>query len=122
DCEFKNCLLQGVNVSDIMFPCTFSLDNCEMRFIDLVGLRLQKSSFLFTKFRDCLFEETDLRKSDFTGSEFYNTEFRHCDLSRCDFSLTDGLDINHEINKVSSMKIPQDAGFKILKRMGVIIS
>lgn len=122
DCEFKNCLLQGVNVSDIMFPCTFSLDNCEMRFIDLVGLRLQKSSFLFTKFRDCLFEETDLRKSDFTGSEFYNTEFRHCDLSRCDFSLTDGLDINHEINKISSMKIPQDTGFKILRRMGVIIS
>lgn len=111
-----------MNVSDIMFPCTFSLDNCEMRFIDLVGLRLQKSSFLFTKFRDCLFEETDLRKSDFTGSEFYNTEFRHCDLSRCDFSSTDGLDINHEINKISSIKIPQDAGFKILRRMGVIIS
>ncbi|MBE1109153.1 pentapeptide repeat-containing protein, partial [Escherichia coli] len=88
----------------------------------LVGLRLQKSSFLFAKFRDCLFEETELRKSDFTESEFYNTEFRHCDLSRCDFSLTDGLDINHEINNISSMKIHQDAGFIILRRMGVIIS
>lgn len=127
DCKFKNCLLQGVNASDIMFPCTFSLDNCEVRFVDFVGLRLQKSSFLSSIFRDCLFEETDLRKSDFTGSEFYNTEFRHCDLSHCDlshcdFSMTDELDINHEINNLFSIKIPQDAGSKILKRMGIIIS
>lgn len=122
DCEFESCLLQGINASDIMFPCTFSLDNCELRFIDFVGLRLQKSKFSSTNFRDCLFEEADLRKSDFTGSEFYNTEFRHSDLSNCDFSMTECLDINHEINKISSIKIPQDAGSKILKRMGIIIS
>lgn len=122
DCEFEKCLLQGINASDIMFPCTFSLNNCEVRFIDLVGLQLQKSSFLSTSFRDCLFEETDLRKSYFTGSEFCNTEFRHCDLSNCDFSLTDGLDLNHEINKIISIRIPQDAGSKILKRMGIVIS
>ncbi|EBR8158344.1 pentapeptide repeat-containing protein [Salmonella enterica subsp. enterica serovar Newport] len=121
DCEFESCLLQGINASDIMFPCTFSLDNCDLRFIDFVGLRLQKSSFLSTRFRDCLFEEVDLRKSDFSGSEFNNTEFRHTDLSHCDFSMTEGLDINHEINKISFIKIPQEAGTKILKRMGVII-
>lgn len=122
DCEFESCLLQGINASDIMFPCTFSFDNCELRFIDFVGLRLQKSSFLSTRFCDCLFEEVDLRKSDFSGSKFNNTEFRHTDLSHCDFSMTEGLDINHEINKITSIKIPQEAGTKILKRMGVIIS
>lgn len=122
DCEFKDCLLQGVNASEIMFPCTFSLENCDLRFVDFIGLRLQKSFFLSSRFSDCLFEETDLRKSDFTGSEFNNTEFRHSDLSHCDFSMTKGLDINHEINRMISIKIPQEAGSKILKRMGVIIS
>ncbi|HHR4183641.1 TPA: pentapeptide repeat-containing protein [Salmonella enterica] len=122
DCEFENCLLQGINASDIMFPCTFSLENCDLRLIDFVGLRLQKSSFLSTRFCDCLFEEVDLRKSDFSGSKFNNTEFRYSDLSHCDFSMTEGLDINHEINKIISIKIPQEAGTKILKRMGVIIS
>ncbi|HFW4212000.1 TPA: pentapeptide repeat-containing protein [Salmonella enterica subsp. enterica serovar Muenchen] len=62
-----------------------------------------------------------MRKSDFTGSEFNNTEFRYSDLSHCDFSMTEGLDINHEINIISSIKLPQEAGLKILKRMGVII-
>ncbi|EBF9053058.1 pentapeptide repeat-containing protein, partial [Salmonella enterica] len=47
---------------------------------------------------------------------------RHSDLSHCDFSMTEGLDINHEINRMISIKIPQEAGSKILKRMGVIIS
>lgn len=122
DCEFESCLLQGVNASGIMFPCTFSLEKCDLRFIDFIGLRLQKSKFLSTKFMDCLFEEADLRKSDFTGSEFTNTEFRFSDLSHCNFSMTDGLDINHDINKISSIKIPQEAGLKILKRMGVVIS
>lgn len=68
--------------------------------------------FLSCRFRDCLFEETDLRKSDFTGSEFNNTEFRHSDLSHCDFSMTEGLDINPEINRILSIKIPQEAGLK----------
>ncbi|TSH78708.1 pentapeptide repeat-containing protein [Pantoea sp. paga] len=122
DCEFENCLLQGVNVSDIMFPCTFSLNKCKLRFIDFIGLRLQKSRFLLSGFNDCLFEETNLRGSDFTGSEFINSEFRRCDLSNCDFSLTEGLDLNHEINKISSVKIPQDAGSLILKRMGIVIT
>ena len=122
DCEVESCFLQGINASDIMFPCTFSLKDCEIRFIDFVGLQLQKSIFLSTRFRDCLFEETALCKSDFTGSEFYNTEFRNSDLSYCDFSMTEGLDINQEINKVSFIKIPQDAGSKILRRMEIIIS
>lgn len=122
DCEFESCLLQGINASGIMFPCTFSLENCDLRFIDFIGLRLQKSKFLSTKFKDCLFEEADLCKSDFTGSEFTNTEFRFSDLSHCNFSMTDGLDINHDINKISSVKIPQEAGLKILNRMGVVIS
>ncbi|EGO3302716.1 pentapeptide repeat-containing protein [Salmonella enterica] len=121
DCEFKDCLLQGVNAAEIMFPCSFSLDNCDLRFVDFIGLRLQKSIFLSSRFFDCLFEEKDLRKSDFTGSVFNNTEFRHSDLSHCDFSMTEGLDINHEINRILSIKIPQEAGFKILKRMGVVV-
>ncbi|MDZ4888760.1 pentapeptide repeat-containing protein [Escherichia coli] len=121
DCEFKDCLLQGVNAADIMFPCTFSLVSCDLRFVDFIGLRLQKSIFLSSRFRDCLFEETDLRKSDFTGSAFNNTEFRHSDLSHCDFSMTEGLDINPEINRILSIKIPQEAGLKILKRMGVVV-
>lgn len=104
-----------------MFPCTFSLVNCDLRFVDFISLRLQKSIFLSCRFRDCLFEETDLRKSDFTGSEFNNTEFRHSDLSHCDFSMTEGLDINPEINRILSIKIPQEAGLKILKRMGVVV-
>nr|WP_309224890.1 pentapeptide repeat-containing protein [Salmonella sp. SG203] len=78
-------------------------------------------NFLSSRFNDCLFEESELRKSDFTGSEFNNTEFRYSDLSHCDFSMTEGLDINHEINIISSIKLPQEAGLKILKRMGVII-
>lgn len=45
DCEFKDCLLQGVNAADIMFPCTFSLVNCDLRFVDFINLRLQKSFF-----------------------------------------------------------------------------
>lgn len=45
DCEFKDCLLQGVNAADIMFPCTFSLVSCDLRFVDFIGLRLQKSIF-----------------------------------------------------------------------------
>ncbi|CAH5583499.1 hypothetical protein AI2963V1_4820 (plasmid) [Escherichia coli] len=45
DCEFKDCLLQGVNAADIMFPCTFSLVNCDLRFVDFISLRLQKSIF-----------------------------------------------------------------------------
>ncbi|WP_176377055.1 pentapeptide repeat-containing protein, partial [Escherichia coli] len=57
DCEFKDCLLQGVNAADIMFPCTFSLVSCDLRFVDFIGLRLQKSIFLSSHFRDCLFEE-----------------------------------------------------------------
>ncbi|EEW3555980.1 pentapeptide repeat-containing protein, partial [Escherichia coli] len=48
-------------------------------------------------------------------------EFRHSDLSHCDFSMTEGLDINPEINRILSIKIPQEAGLKILKRMGVVV-
>ncbi|MCT7052290.1 pentapeptide repeat-containing protein, partial [Salmonella enterica subsp. enterica serovar Give] len=59
DCEFKDCLLQGVNAAEIMFPCSFSLDNCDLRFVDFIGLRLQKSIFLSSRFFDCLFEETE---------------------------------------------------------------
>ncbi|MGT5271478.1 hypothetical protein ACRWE6_27245, partial [Escherichia coli] len=47
--------------------------------------------------------------------------FRHSDLSHCDFSMTEGLDINPEINRILSIKIPQEAGLKILKRMGVVV-
>lgn len=122
DCEFENCLLQGINVSDIMFPCTFSLNKCKLRFVDFIGLRLQKSSFLLSSFNDCIFEETNLRGSSFSGSDFVNTEFRRNDLSNCDFSLTEGLDLNHEINKIASLKIPHDAGARILKRMGITLT
>ncbi|MCT6592927.1 pentapeptide repeat-containing protein [Pantoea dispersa] len=122
DCEFENCLLQGINVSDIMFPCSFSLNKCKLRFVDFIGLRLQKTNFLLSSFNDCLFEETSLQGSDFTGSDFISTEFRRSDLSHCDFSLTEGLDLNHEINKISSLKIPQDAGSRILKRMGIVLT
>lgn len=36
---------QGVNTAEIMLPCTFSLKNCDLRFVDFIGLRLHKSIF-----------------------------------------------------------------------------
>ncbi|HGJ5067287.1 TPA: hypothetical protein ACJGSF_005523 [Salmonella enterica subsp. enterica serovar Muenchen] len=45
DYEFKDCLLQGGHAAEIMFPCAFSLDDCDLKFVDFIGLRLQKSIF-----------------------------------------------------------------------------
>lgn len=36
--------------------------------------------------------------------------------------MTEGHDINHEINRITSIKTPQEADSKTLKRMEVIIS
>lgn len=122
DCKFKDCLLQGINTAEIMFPCTFSLENCDLKYVDFICAGLQKTVFLSSRFMDCVFEEADISRSDFTGSVFQNTEFRYSDLSYCDFTGTEGLDINHEINRIAFVKIPQEAGFRILNRMGVMIS
>src|SRR5471030_911014 len=122
DCSFIQCLVQGVNLAGLSFPHSLSLLECKLVYVDFTDLRLQKSDFTSNAFKECIFEECDMIGSDFSGSEFTSTEFRRSELSGCDFSHTQGLDLNHQINGVFNVKIPEEAGIRILKRMGITIT
>lgn len=122
DCMANNTLLQGINFGGIAFPHAFSFSGCKLSYVDFISLDLQKGKFTTNLFKACFFEECNLKKSDFSGCEFDATEFRQTDLSGCDFSDTSGLDINHLINRLANTKIPEEAGYKILQRMGLIIT
>lgn len=119
DVKFHSCLIQGMGFSYLSFPHSFSFIDCKLVYVDFINLKLQKSCFQNNYFEECLFENCDLSKSDFTGCKFLATEFRRSVLTEADFSDSEGLDLNHEINTVVNIKIPTDAGQKILKRMGI---
>ncbi|WP_338634660.1 pentapeptide repeat-containing protein (plasmid) [Erwinia persicina] len=122
DCAFSHSLIQGVDLAGIAFPHSFSLRECRLVCVDFTGLQLRKSTFTSSAFNDCAFEECNLSSADFSGSTFNLTEFRHSDLTGSDYTGTEGLDLNHRINEVKNIRIPQDAGIRILKRMGITLS
>lgn len=122
DVIFRNCFIQGVSLNGLTIPHSLSFYDCRLSLVDFINLALQNSAFSSCSFKECSFEDCNLKKSCFTNSAFSYCEFRRTDLSDCDFSDTEGLDINHEINIINNIKLPQTAGNKILKRMGISIS
>ncbi|WP_425462649.1 pentapeptide repeat-containing protein [Mixta tenebrionis] len=122
DVTFRNCLLQGISFNALTFPHSVSFYDCRLRYVDFIRLDLQKAEFINNAFKECAFEECNLKNSLFQDSTFSDCEFRQTNLTRCDFSDTEGLDLNPLINTLTDIKLPQTAGNRILKRMKIFIS
>jgi fluoroquinolone resistance protein len=89
--EFKNCVLQYCNFSD---------------------LNMKNARFAGSKLKECHFTSTVLTGADFAEVDLTGTVFHNCDLSRADFSQSISYQIDPQTNKIKKAKfsLPEAVG------------
>lgn len=92
--NFKNCLLQYCNFSD---------------------LNMKNTSFKGSKLKDSHFTGTILKDVDFSGVDLSGTIFHNCDLCRADFSSSTQYEIDPRTNKITKAKFSLPEAVRLLQ-------
>lgn len=105
DAQFRECKLTGIDFNkcqSILFDISF--DKCRLLSCNFSGLPMTGSVWKHSRFEECFFNESILKKSEFSESSFYKSEFFHCDLSGSDFSEARDYLINPTHNTIKKAK------------------
>lgn len=103
--KFVDCKIVGAE----FFKCDktfFSADfkNCLAQYCNFSDLNMKNTSFSGSKLRDGHFTNTLLSGADFSDVDLTGTTFHNCDLCKADFSKASRYDIDPQTNKIKKAK------------------
>ena len=97
-----------------------SFDKCNLSFADLSGLYLQNGEFLFCKFSETSFIDTDFSHSTILACDLDRAEWDRAKLRKADLrgSTLSGLNLAVGVH-YSGLKISESEQSEILQQLGV---
>jgi uncharacterized protein YjbI with pentapeptide repeats len=126
DCEFYQCMLIGINWSDVAKKNSVTMpfskvEACELRYNIFMNLKLKTYNFCDCNLEGSYFGDCNLEVANFNGCNLQDVQFIKNNLTKADFRNAKNYTINIYENNLKKAKFSFPEAVNLLIEAGIIL-
>lgn len=124
--EFENCMLMGINWTELLIDRAIFLpfsvfSDCTLKYNGFYGLNLKQFHFNTNNIIGSFFEECNIEKGQFRYCNLKDTSFSNNNLKGADFRDAKDYVISIETNQIKKAKFSYPEVLNLLKTLDILI-
>lgn len=119
---FIECKLLGLQFDNSnQFALKLMFDRCYLDYSSFFGMKMIKTKFLNSQFKESIFIETNLEESEFTNCNLEGAIFQKANLEKVDFTTSYNFSISPDVNRISKARFSLSTIRGLLDQYNIVI-